>query len=160
MSFRMLLSLTTALAFAPVFAHAEDDDHLSQLGELRAVHAWTRATSGSEAFVFVELENEGESAVTLDGARTEIAETVDLVGFQLKDGETIYEPIPSVPIAPGRDLHLEPDGLALRLGGLSMALVEGEEFDLDLQTSLGVLAVHVEIEAKDAKTHNHAGHAH
>lgn len=157
---RLFLGLTTSLLFLPAIAPAEDSDHLSELGGLEALHAWARATSGPEAFVFLELKNEGDDAVTLDGAETPVAASAEIVGFQPKAGQATYEPIPSMPVNPGRELHLEPDGLAIRLVGLTQALVEGDEFDLDLQTSLGVLEVHVEIERSDAKAHSHAGHAH
>jgi len=160
MLFRTLLGLTMVLSLAPSVVWAGDEDHLSELGDLRAVHAWARATDGSEALVYVEIENKGDNPVSLEGGATGIAETVELVGFQLKEGEATYQVIPSVPVAPGRDLHLEPNGLALRLVGLRAALAEGEEFDLDIQTSIGVLEVHVEIEASNATSHSHAGHNH
>ena len=160
MNRHFVLGLSIAMLLSPAIVTAEESDHLSKLGELSAVHAWSRATDGREAFVFLELRNESETTVTLDGAETPVAATAGIVGLQLKAGEAIYEPIPSVPVNPGRELHLEPDGLAIRLEGLATPLIEGEEFDLDLQTSLGVLEVHVEIEASDAKAHGHAGHAH
>jgi len=160
MPIRTLLGLVMALCLAPSVVLAGDDDHLSEVGDLRAVHAWARATDGAEAFVYVEIENKGDNPVSLEGGASEIAETVELVGFQLKNGEATYEVVPSVPVAPGRDLHLEPDGLALRLEGLRTALAVGEEFDLDIQTSIGVLEVHVEIEASNATSHSHAGHNH
>jgi len=39
-------------------------------------------------------------------------------------------------------------------------VANSKEFDLDIQTSIGVLEVHVEIEASNATSHSHAGHNH
>ena len=140
-------------------AAAEESDHLSELDGLRAVHAWTRATDAAETLVFVEIENTGEAAVALDGARAE-GLSAELVGFRLADGDPVYEPVPSVPVPAGRSLHLEPDGLAIRLTGLPRPLEEGGEMELELLTSLGALDVRVAVEAAGAATHSHAGHDH
>ncbi len=160
MILRVLLGLAMALGVAPFFAMASENEHLSELGDLRAVHAWARATTASDAFVFLELENTGDIQVSIDGGTTGVAAAVELVGFQLREGAMAYETISSVPINPGRILHLEPDALALRLVDLSQPLIEGEAFELSLRTSLGTVAVHVDIEAGDATKHSHAGHAH
>lgn len=148
-------TVLVALATLALPAAAEDVDHLAELEGLRALHAWTRATDAAETLVFVEIENEGEETVILEGARGGT-----LVGFRLVDGEEVYEPVPSVPVSPGRSLHLEPGGLALRMTGLDRPLEKGAEMDLELLTSLGTMDVHVEVEATDATTHSHAGHNH
>lgn len=144
-------------AASPVLA--EESDHLAERDGLRAVHAWTRATDGTEALVFVELKNEGDAPVTLEGARVDGLE-MTLVAFRMRGGSESYETVAFVPVAPGRELHLEPDGLAIQLTGLTDALQEGGEMELDLLTSLGALPIHVEVEAADATSHSHAGHNH
>ena len=154
---RPLVFAALAAFGAPVAAH--ESSHLAEIDGLRAVHAWTRATDAAETLVFVEIENRGEAAVTLDGVRAD-GLSAQLVGFRLVDGASAYEPVGSVPVAPGRDLLLEPDGLALRLSGLSAPLEEGDEVELELLTSLGALAIHVEVEAEGATDHGHAGHDH
>lgn len=156
---RGIVVIAAAVAGLSSTASAEESSHLAEREGLRALHAWTRATDGAEALVFVEIENEGDSAVTLEGAAVD-GLTAELVGFRLADGEPTYETVGSVPIAPGRDLHLEPDGLAIRVAGLSAPLTEGGAFDMDLVTSVGVLEIHVEVEAADADAHGHAGHNH
>ncbi|WP_308917263.1 copper chaperone PCu(A)C [Jannaschia sp. LMIT008] len=156
-----LATIVLAAALAPLAATAEDghDDHLAELDGLRAVHAWTRATDATETLIFVEIQNEGEVAVTLEGAHADGLDAT-LVGFRLQDGSPVYEPVDAVPVAPGRELHLEPDGLAIRLTGLSTPLAEGEEMEMELVTSLGEIEIHVEVEAADAIAHSHAGHNH
>jgi copper(I)-binding protein len=157
---RIAFAAALALAPFPSVAGEGHDDHLSTLDGLRAVHAWSRATDGDIAFVFVEIENEGDAPVAIQGGETAMAETVELVGFALSDGQETYTPVAAVPVGAGRELHLEPDGLALRLTGLTGPLEEGSEFDLDLVTSIGTMELHVEVEAADATQHGHAGHNH
>ncbi|WP_335949075.1 copper chaperone PCu(A)C [Salipiger bermudensis] len=157
----LLLAFALALPL-PSLAETHDHDapHLTEIAGLRALHAWTRATSGREALVFVELENTGGGSVLLTGAESGIASDGTLVGFVLKDGQPAWETLASVPLAAGRALHLEPGALAIRLSGLSRALTEGEHFDLHLETDHGALALHVEVAAADARQHSHAGHSH
>lgn len=154
--------LLAAILIVPTLAWAQDDhdDHLTELDGLRAVHAWTRATSGGEALVFAELENLSTDEVLVEGAETAIAAGAELVGFELVDGEPAYTPLPPVPMAPGRELHLEPDGLAIRLTGLLRDLAEGDEFEMHLETSVGELELHVAVENENATQHSHAGHSH
>lgn len=160
-----------AAADAPiVLAQAHDDDdpehhdheaeHVSEMKGLRAVHAWTRATSADDLLVFVELENTGDEAVTITGGEAEFAETVELVGFTLIDGDPTYQPMPQIPLSAGRELMLAPNGLALRLSGLDRAFADGEHFDMQIATDRGALEVEVAVEAADATQHDHAGHAH
>ncbi|MGB0659999.1 MAG: copper chaperone PCu(A)C [Mangrovicoccus sp.] len=178
------LTAILALIAAPVFAeshadhghehdhedHAEahhDDDHddhgdehSAELGGIHALHAWARATEEKIGFVFVEIENEGDAEVILTGAETEIAESVELVGFTLQNGTGVYQPIPAMPIAAGTHLELEPEGLAFRLTGLSTHLEQGEEFEIEFEFSTGHMEMHVQIEAANASQHSHAGHQH
>lgn len=148
-------------AFAQDHMHDEDEEHhVSELNGVRTVHAWTRATSGPDALVFVSIENNSPNEVVLLGGECECAASVELVGFELKDGEPAYTPLPGVPVRAGGELALEPNGLALRLSGLSAALVQGGELEMEVELSVGHLDVHVEIGAADATQHSHAGHRH
>ncbi len=153
----MLAAASPALAAE---GHDHHDDHVSVQGQVRAVHAWTRATSGSTAYVFVEIENRGTVDVDLLGGESPVAATVTLVGFVLKDGKETYTPLPHLPVKAGGDVVLAPNGLALRLDGLSTPLEEHTVFDLDIRLSTGVLDVHVAVEDASAVNHSHAGHAH
>ena len=60
--------------------HADEDaDHLAELEGLRLLHAWTNATDGDTAQVYVTIENMGDAEVYLTGAATGIAEAARLV---------------------------------------------------------------------------------
>ncbi|WP_346911206.1 copper chaperone PCu(A)C [uncultured Roseibium sp.] len=160
--FLVTATMTGFFAFAgPATASDDDHDHhLSELHGVKAIHAWTRATSDDHALVFVEIENETDKEVILLGGEADNAGSVDLVGFQLVDGKAVYTPLPQVPVAAGSELHLEPEALAMRLEGLTGKLEKGQEFEMEIEFDIGHMDVHVTIEAADAKTHSHAGHAH
>ncbi len=143
-----------------VSAEDHDDHHVSELNGVRAVHAWTRSTSGNTALVFVDIENGSDAIVLIEGGHSEDAATVELVGFRLKDGQPVYEPVGSVPVSPGKEMQLAPERLALRLSGLRQPLEEGGEFEMEIVFDIGEIDVHVAVEAADATQHSHAGHSH
>lgn len=156
----LLLALTLPAAAQETHDAHEAADHLSVGAGVRVVHAWTRATSGREALIFAEIENESAAEFRLEGAEAEIATGAGLVGLAVRNGAITLEPLPAVPIPAGREMHLAPDGLAVRLEGLAHPLAEGEEFLIHLHFSTGEVPVHVAVESADATRHSHAGHAH
>ena len=135
-------------------------DHVASLGAVRLIHAWSRATEGSEALVFLEIENGSPAAVTLEGGETALAKTVEVVGFQLAGGAGRYVGLGALKIAARGHMALAPEQAALRLTGLSAPLHPGETFAMELHLSSGHVPVLVEIEAADAQQHSHAGHKH
>jgi len=134
--------------------------HLATLDGLRLVHAWTRATTGRDALIFIEIENTGDETRMLSGARAEIAETAEIVAFDLRGGTGTYVPIPVLPITSGTRMTLMPEGLAIRLSGLNRDLNRGETLPMVLRFGPDEVTVSVAIEEKDATQHSHAGHAH
>lgn len=140
--------------------HHDGDHHVAEMSGLRVVHAWAAATEDDHALVFMEIENTSDAPIEIEGAETEIAEEVHLVGFALVNGETTYQHLPSVPVAPGSELMLAPNGLAFELHELAEHLHHGEEFELELETSAGHVDLHVQIEPEGATQHSHAGHQH
>lgn len=140
--------------------HAEDHaDHLAEAGDLRLVHAWTRATAADHALVFVEIENAG-ATVMLTGAESPAAEEVTLVGFRMTGDGGTYEALPELPVAQGTELKLAPEGLALRLDGLAAPLAEGDTLPVHVRFGETHVEVTAQVEAADARQHSHAGHAH
>ena len=159
---RACLALVAATSVAFAADEHDHDHHVSELAGVRAIHAWTRATDGDTALVFVEIENRSEATVVLEGGESEAAASAELVGFQMKDGQPVYVTLPKMPIAAGRELVLEPEGLAFRLSGLGAPLAQGDEIEmeLELEFDVGHMDVHVAVEAETATHHSHAGHAH
>ncbi len=143
--------------------HEDGDhsDHKSELKGMKALHAWTQAVhKGDDALVFVELENGSNATITFLGGEAKHAKSVELVGFQLKEGEPNYVPVTQVPIKAGRHLELAPKSLALRLHDLDEDLHKGETIEMELEFDIGHMEIHVEIGSKDATQHSHAGHNH
>lgn len=139
----------------------DDDDHLAEAAGLRLVHAWSRATDTDETLIFVEIENTGDSTRSLVGGGSPHAATAEVVGFRLVDGSPTYQPLPEVPIAPGAEMTLAPEGLALRLTGLDEALEEGGGLPVTFAFDDGLeIPVTAQIEASNATQHSHAGHMH
>ena len=141
-------------------AHHDGDDHLTVLGDVRLLHAWTRATDDASALVFVEIENTGDAPVTLTGGASDLAEAATLVGFTNANGQPDYQPLPALPVAPGTEMVLAPQGVALQLDGLSRALAEGDRFEIVLTFDNAEADLTVAVEAADATRHSHAGHMH
>ncbi len=139
---------------------ASDDAHLSTMGDVRLLHGWTRASSDDTALVFVEIENTGTDTVTLTGGAAELAENVALVGFRLEDGTAAYPELPALPIAPGTEMVLAPEGVALRLDDVARELTEGDSFEVTVAFAGAEVPLTVEVEAANATQHSHAGHAH
>ena len=160
-----LLLGTPAAAAETGHGHDPDDDHsddphLAERDGLRIVHAWSRASKGPEAVVFLEIENQG-AADTLVAATSDQATAIVIEGLRLVAGELVGEPLGDVPIPAGGTFHFEPDVAQLRLVDLDHALDQGDAYDIELVfADRGSIAVHVEVEAADATQHSHAGHSH
>lgn len=162
-----LLAVATALALPGLalagetdHAHADHADHLASMGDVRLLHAWARATRSDTALVFVEIENTGQTPVSLIGGEAGLAASVTLVGFQMKGGTGGYVDLPALPIAAGGTMALAPEGVALRLEGLERALEAGQSFEMEVEFAEGHAALAVQIEPANARSHSHAGHAH
>lgn len=156
-----LIALLYVLPVMPAALAQDEHDHEASIGNLTIVHPWARAAkAGEDTLVFFEIENAG-AAVDLTGAETAVAASVVLIGATLGgDGALAYQDVGSVQIAAGH-FALEPDGLGLRLAGLTQDLLQGEDFELEVRFGNGDhLDLHVEIEAADATQHSHAGHSH
>jgi len=140
---------------------AEEHAHVARIGPIEVVHAWSRASSAGDGVLFMELANEGDEDDLLIGARSDIAERIELHGARLRDGETVSEPVGSMPLPAGSELVLEPEVLFFKIFGLERALIEGGSFDVELRfENAGSGPVEVAIEAADAMQHGHAGHGH
>lgn len=156
-----ILPLVVALILtaAPVAAQ-RSNDHLAEADGLRILHAWTPATIGREALIYMEIENGSNLAVTLSGAETENGQRAELVGFAYAVGVETWQVLQEMPIAAGQRLELAPRGLALRLSDLHAPLAEGAELVIEVVFGDLNLDVHVEVEAEGATAHGHAGHSH
>ena len=157
---RFLSTFAFVLSASAAVAADDHDAHQAELDGLHLLHAWTPAPEGSSALIFVEIENESDTPAILLGADTDIAQKVELVGFRLKDGAGVYEPLPQLPIAPGNTLVLKPNAVALQVTGLTSHLHKGDAFDIHVEFQRGEVEMTVQVEASSAAQHSHAGHNH
>lgn len=134
--------------------------HLAETGGVRILHAWTPATTGPDALIYMEIENGSDHMLTLSGAGTGDGQAAGLVGYEYVGGVETWRDLPAMPIAAGQHLDLEPRGLALRLSGLDAPLAEGDELAIEVKFGDLHLDVHVAVEAEGATAHSHAGHSH
>ncbi|QQA42513.1 copper chaperone PCu(A)C [Pelagovum pacificum] len=141
--------------------HAHDDDgHVSELGDLRVLHAWSRATSGPDALVFMSIDNDGEQIAVLSGAEAEMADSASLVGAPINAGGDPL-PLEMLEVAGGTMFDMRPDTVYILLEGIDGPFAEGDAFEVELEfEELGHLHVNVDVEAENAQQHSHAGHMH
>ena len=156
---RFALPLALALLATPLQAQHDDHDHLDEAEGIRVLHAWTNAGDSGEMRVYMEIENDRDTPVVLNGAETEAGATGQIIGAAMKAGGD-PTPLPEMEIGAGRDLTLSPDTLYLQIDGADLRS-EGDEVALHLLfRDSPEVAIHVETLSSDARTHPHAGHAH
>lgn len=154
----LLAALVSLLAIAPAGA---EEEHKTVSEGITILHAWSRATTGPEAQVFMEIANARTADVTLSGGTTAVADAVAVHGATLVEGRAGSVPLGPFTIPAGSEFDLDPDGVFLLLSGLKAPLAEGGEFELTLSfDGLAPIEIHVEVEKADATQHSHAGHSH
>lgn len=160
--FTFTLCLVAAHAASGVTGRASSvsGNHKASIGQLILLHAWTAATDDENTFVYMDIDNGRSEQITLLGATSNIAEDVELVGFQLKSGSATYTSLPLLPIAAGAEMNLRPQAAAFRMNGLTTSLQEGDEFTLRISFDIGEVAMMVQVEREGATEHSHAGHKH
>ena len=140
--------------------HGSDDDHVARVDGIEILHAWTQATESGEARVFMEISNESDGDVTLLGGDTGIGDRVTVRAMDYTGGAKPVD-VGSFPIKAGSEVDLTPDGLFLEIAELDMHLEQGTSFEMHVEFDpIGEIEVVVEVEAKNASNHSHAGHNH
>lgn len=158
---RTCLFALALLVFTPAIAQADSHgSHLSEMDGLRVLHVWVAATpAGSDALVYLEIENGSGAEAVLTGAMA-MDQALDLVGFSYGAAEETWTVLPGLPIPIGGNILLEPEGLALRWSSVPVDLLEGADLDIEIELGGRLLKAEVEIGTADATAHSHAGHSH
>jgi len=107
---------------------------LAQDGGIQIDQAWARATPGAATTgaVYVTLRNAGNTPDTLTAASTPAADKAELHLMKIENGVMEMRAVPSLAIAPGQSVVLEPSGYHLMLIGLKKPLKEGDTIPLSL----------------------------
>ncbi|CAM3899710.1 copper chaperone PCu(A)C [Nocardioides marinus] len=103
---------------------------------------WVRATAGTEdtsmTAAFMTIDNTGDEDVTLVGASSDIAGSVEIHEMLMVDGAMAMRAMESgLVIEAGRGKVLEPGGYHVMLMGMTTELAPGDEVDLTLELSDG-----------------------
>lgn len=91
------------------------------------------APAGGMGGAFVTVTNGGDTPDRLIGARTSVAEAVELHETIDDNGVMKMRPVAGgIEIPPGKTVELKPGGMHVMLMGLTAPLVEGQDVELTL----------------------------
>jgi copper(I)-binding protein len=107
----------------------------SEPSEIRAGHAWARATAPgqSSSAVYATIENVGQSPDRLVGASTDQAAMAMLHADQGDGTIARMRMVEQVDLPAGSQVALKPGGTHIMLEGLTGQLVAGAHFDISLR---------------------------
>lgn len=139
------LTLVLAAGLSACGSEADEPDAAPQApaaDSLVVEDPWVRGTDGAEdatmTAAFMVLDNEGDEELTLVGASTDVAKTVELHEMAMVDGASVMQEIDGgITLAPGKGQLLQPGGMHVMLMGLTGPLEAGTEVDLVLELSDG-----------------------
>lgn len=130
---RKLLSTGLVLSLAPLALLAAGP------APLDVSDAWVRALPPGQAntAAYLVVTNSADEAVTIVGASSPLAKTVEMHTSREVDGLQRMERLDQVQVAPGERVAFAPGGKHLMLLGLSRMPSPGEEVQLCLQLAKG-----------------------
>lgn len=107
---------------------------LAEDSGIRIDQVWARATPGAAktAAIYLTVTNAGTTSDTLIAASTPTADKSELHFMKMENGIMEMRPVPSIAIAPGKSVVLEPNGYHIMLVGLKAPLKEGDKVPLTL----------------------------
>ena len=123
---RRILALLLALSFSH-WAHAAEN--------VSAKDAWVRLPPPGAKIVGAYLTLEAKQPMTLTGAKTPAAGSVELHTMSMNNGVMQMRQVPSIALEPGKPVKLEPGGLHLMLIELKKPLKAGDIVQIDLDLS-------------------------
>lgn len=127
---------------------------LGHAAELATVKdAWVRLPPPGANIAAAYLTLETKQPLTLSGAQSPAAETVELHSMTMKNGIMEMRYLPTLALEPGKPVKLEPGGLHLMLINLKKPLKAGDSVQLVLNFKQGqrrVGAMHVRAVVKAA----------
>jgi copper(I)-binding protein len=143
----MLRSIFLAAAFC-VAAFSSAQAHDYNLGDIKIVHPWARASAGvaNAGGAFFTIVNKGASDKLLK-ASADVSNTVEL-HTHIKDGEVMrMRQVQDIDVAGGTETKLAPGGLHVMLIGLKAPLKEGATFPMTLTfEKAGSVTVEVQVQ--------------
>lgn len=128
--------LWTAVILAALFAGSAPG---MASGQVVVADAWVRALPPGQpnTAAYMTITNEGATAITISGASSGLAQTLEFHNTREVDGLMRMEQLQQLAIAPGQSLQLAPGGAHLMLFSLEHMPAPGESIRLCLQLSTG-----------------------
>jgi periplasmic copper chaperone A len=127
-------------------------------GPVVVSHPWARATApgARTGAAYLKIESAPGAKDRLIGARSPVAEAVEVHETIVTDGIARMRRVEAIEIAPGRPADLAPGGAHLMLMGLKSPLKKGDSFPLILTfAQAGEVALEVVVEAPGAMGPHH-----
>lgn len=121
---KKLMFAAAAAALLPLSAFADS--------AMTAQDPYARSANPKSGAVFMTLTNGGETACTLAGASTEVADRAELHTHREEDGMMKMVPADPIVIAPGESHALARGGDHVMLMGLKQPLENGQQVALTL----------------------------
>lgn len=139
--------------------------HEYRQGDLVIGHPWARPTAGESKVgaAYLSVKNAGTADDTLNGARSEIAERVEIHEHIHDAGGVMrMREVQGGLVAPaGQSVEMKPGGYHIMLLGLKQRLEEGHSFPLTLTFArAGEMQVEVKVERAPSHEQKPAGEAH
>ena len=110
------------------------DVGMAKVGAVMIHDGWARASIGSapNSAAYMTLMTQGDAADKLVGAKTQVAETVEIHNHIIEDGIAKMREVKSIDVKPGEMATLEPGGFHVMLMGLKEPLKDGDLLPLTL----------------------------
>ena len=124
-----------------------------ELGSLLIEHPWSRPTAPGMPMgvAYLSITNRGQSADTLVGASSPVAEKVEMHETSIVDGMARMRPLSAIAIPPGATVKVQPGGIHFMLVGLKTPLERGTTAPLVLEfRNAGRVTIQLGIEAPGA----------
>ncbi len=143
-------------ALAPAWAETAAEAVGVEAPYVRAVPPGQRNSAA-----FMRLNNGADQAHALVGARSPVAEAVELHTHSMRDGMMSMRPVERVDLPARERVSLQPGGLHVMLIGLRKQLELGQEVSLTLvfedgsERQLGAPVQKIDVEAMQHQHHHH-----
>lgn len=155
--------LVVAVVIAALIWWPRHGDHAEfRKGDIAVTAPWARATPGPIKIgaAYLSLTNRGTAPDRLIGAKSPVAERVELHTNMVQNGVMQMRAVDSVALPSGQTVRFEPSALHFMLVNLAAPLEEGSKFPMQLIFErAGVLDVQVAVGAVGAAASPDDGHA-
>lgn len=109
----------------------------AQAGDLQVKDAWVRATVPAQKATGAFMQLKSKTGLTLTGASSPLAESVELHEMSMDGGTMRMRPLPRLDLPAGQSVELKPGGYHLMLLGLKHPLAADGSVPLTLRFEQG-----------------------